>query len=83
VLAFTEDGAGARELRQPDPTTAGGTHDSGLRDGLFQAVKGFIELHALLPKGVKLMPEDVLRAPASCCRPRCSTRSSRARSRSG
>ena len=36
-----------------------GTHDSGLRDGLFQAVKSFIELHALLPKGVKLMPEDV------------------------
>ena len=26
---------------------------------LFQAVKNFIELHALLPKGVKLMPEDV------------------------
>ncbi|MBU3740500.1 MAG: DNA topoisomerase IV subunit B, partial [Rhodoferax sp.] len=41
------------------PTTAGGTHDSGLRDGLFQAVKGFIELHALAPKGVKLLPDDV------------------------
>ena len=41
------------------PTPAGGTHDSGLRDGLFHAVKNFIELHALLPKGVKLMPEDV------------------------
>jgi topoisomerase-4 subunit B len=38
---------------------AGGTHESGLKDGLFAAVKGFIELHALLPKGVKLMPEDV------------------------
>ena len=41
------------------PTSAGGTHESGLRDGLFQAVKSFIELHALLPKGVKLLPEDV------------------------
>ena len=41
------------------PTSAGGTHDSGLREGLFTAVKSFIELHGLLPKGVKLMPEDV------------------------
>ena len=30
-----------------------------MKDGLFAAVKGFIELHALLPKGVRLMPEDV------------------------
>src|SRR4029077_17212560 len=36
-----------------------GTHESGLRDGLFNAVKGFVELHSLLPKGVKLLPEDV------------------------
>jgi topoisomerase-4 subunit B len=41
------------------PTSAGGTHESGLRDGLFTAVKSFIELHSLLPKGVKLLPEDV------------------------
>jgi topoisomerase-4 subunit B len=60
ALAFTEDGAPVRESYvNLIPTTAGGTHDSGLREGLFQAVKGFIELHALLPKGVKLMPEDV------------------------
>ena len=60
AVAFTEDGAPVRESYvNLIPTTAGGTHDSGLRDGLFQAVKSFIELHALLPKGVKLMPEDV------------------------
>ena len=41
------------------PTSAGGTHESGLRDGLFNAVKSFVELHSLLPKGVKLLPEDV------------------------
>ena len=35
------------------PTPAGGTHESGLRDGLFQAVKSFVELHNLQPKGVK------------------------------
>ncbi len=60
AVAFTEDGQPVRESYvNLIPTTAGGTHDSGLRDGLFQAVKSFVELHALLPKGVKLMPEDV------------------------
>jgi topoisomerase-4 subunit B len=60
AVAFTEDGTPVRESYvNLIPTSAGGTHDSGLRDGLFNAVKSFIELHALLPKGVKLMPEDV------------------------
>jgi topoisomerase-4 subunit B len=60
AVAFTEDGAPVRESYvNLIPTSAGGTHDSGLRDGLFTAVKSFIELHGLLPKGVKLMPEDV------------------------
>jgi topoisomerase-4 subunit B len=59
-VAFTEDGQPVRESYvNLIPTSAGGTHESGLRDGLFTAVKGFIELHSLLPKGVKLMPEDV------------------------
>ena len=59
-VAFTEDGMPVRESYvNLIPTSAGGTHESGLRDGLFNAVKGFIELHSLLPKGVKLLPEDV------------------------
>ncbi|MBX3632215.1 MAG: type IIA DNA topoisomerase subunit B [Simplicispira sp.] len=59
-VAFTEDGQVVRESYvNLIPTSAGGTHESGLRDGLFQAVKSFIELHSLLPKGVKLLPEDV------------------------
>jgi topoisomerase-4 subunit B len=59
-VAFTEDGAPVRESYvNLIPTTAGGTHESGLRDGLFNAVKSFIELHNLQPKGVKLLPEDV------------------------
>ena len=41
------------------PTPAGGTHEAGLRDGLFNAVKSFAELHNLIPKGVRLLPEDV------------------------
>lgn len=41
------------------PTVAGGTHESGLRTGVFEAVKSFIEHHALLPRGVKLQQEDI------------------------
>jgi len=59
-VAFTEDGQPVRESYvNLIPTTAGGTHELGLRDGLFTAVKSFIDLHSLLPKGVKLLPEDV------------------------
>ena len=59
-VAFTEDGQPVRESYvNLIPTHDGGTHESGLRDGLFTAVKSFVELHSLLPKGVKLLPEDV------------------------
>jgi topoisomerase IV subunit B len=60
AVAFTEDGQPVRESYvNLIPTINGGTHEAGLRDGLFNAVKGFIDLHSLLPKGVKLLPEDV------------------------
>ena len=60
VVAWTEEGNVVRESYvNLIPTPAGGTHESGLREGLFGAVKNFVELHSLLPKGVKLLPEDV------------------------
>ncbi|WP_019450653.1 DNA topoisomerase IV subunit B [Cupriavidus sp. BIS7] len=60
VVAWTEEGAPVRESYvNLIPTPAGGTHESGLREGLFLAVKSFIEMHSLQPKGVKLMSEDV------------------------
>ena len=60
VVAWTEEGAVVRESYvNLIPTSNGGTHESGLRDGLFGAVKNFVEMHSLLPKGVKLLPEDV------------------------
>ncbi len=60
IVVWTEDGPPVRESYvNLIPTPAGGTHESGLREGLFNAVKGFIEMHSLQPKGVKLMPEDV------------------------
>jgi len=59
-VAFTEEGASMRESYvNLIPTVAGGTHEAGLKDGLFTAIKGFIEMHSLMPKGVKLMPDDV------------------------
>ncbi|MEW5755093.1 MAG: DNA topoisomerase IV subunit B [Pseudomonadota bacterium] len=41
------------------PTTQGGTHVNGLRTGLTEAVREFCEFRNLLPRGVKLAPEDV------------------------
>jgi topoisomerase-4 subunit B len=59
-LAFTAEGGAFREsFVNLIPTPAGGTHESGLREGVFNAVKSFCEIHALLPKGVRLLPEDV------------------------
>jgi topoisomerase-4 subunit B len=41
------------------PTSQGGTHVNGLRMGLTEAVREFCEFRNLLPRGVKLSPEDV------------------------
>ncbi|NLD13862.1 MAG: DNA topoisomerase IV subunit B [Gammaproteobacteria bacterium] len=41
------------------PTAQGGTHVNGLRQGLLDAMRDFCEFRNLLPRGVKLAPEDV------------------------
>jgi topoisomerase-4 subunit B len=41
------------------PTAQGGTHVNGFRTGLTEAIREFCELRNLLPRGVKLTPEDV------------------------
>jgi topoisomerase-4 subunit B len=41
------------------PTVQGGTHVNGLRVGLTDAVREFCEFRNLLPKGLKLAPEDI------------------------
>ncbi len=41
------------------PTAQGGTHVNGLRSGLTEAVREFCEFRNLLPRGVKIAPEDV------------------------
>lgn len=41
------------------PTMQGGTHVNGLRTGLLEAMREFCELRNLLPRGIKLTPEDL------------------------
>jgi len=41
------------------PTAQGGTHVNGLRSGLTESLREFCDLHNLLPRGIKLAPEDV------------------------
>jgi len=46
------------------PTTQGGTHVNGLRTGLLEALREFCEFRNLLPRGVKLVPDDIWE---KCC----------------
>jgi len=41
------------------PTPQGGTHVNGLRTGLVDAMREFCEHHNLLPRGLRLAPEDI------------------------
>ena len=41
------------------PTAQGGTHVNGLRTGLLDAMREFCEFRNLLPRGIKLSPEDI------------------------
>jgi len=41
------------------PTSQGGTHVNGLRTGLLEAMRDFCELRNLLPRGVRLTPDDI------------------------
>ncbi|MFA6203014.1 MAG: DNA topoisomerase IV subunit B [Gallionella sp.] len=60
AFAWAEEGTITRESYvNLIPTWSGGTHDAGMRDGIFNAVKSFIDLHGMLPKGVKLASDDV------------------------
>ena len=41
------------------PTPQGGTHANGLRTGLLDAMREFCEFRNLLPRGIKLTPDDI------------------------
>ncbi len=59
TLAWFESPVPSESYVNLIPTVAGGTHESGLRAGVFDAVRSFVEHHALLPRGLKLQQEDV------------------------
>jgi topoisomerase-4 subunit B len=59
AFAFVDDDKGYGEsYANLIPTPAGGTHEAGLREGIFEAIKAFVEYHNLTPKGVKLLADD-------------------------
>jgi len=41
------------------PTRYGGTHVAGLREAAYNAIKNFVDLHAMGQRGLKIVPEDV------------------------
>ncbi len=41
------------------PTVQGGTHVNGFRTGLIEAIREFCEFRSLVPRGIKLAPEDI------------------------
>ena len=60
VLWLPEGGEGVNESYvNLIPTAQGGTHVNGLRTGLTDAIREFCEFRSLLPRGVKIAPDDV------------------------
>jgi topoisomerase IV subunit B len=60
AFAFVEEAKGYGEsYANLIPTPAGGTHEAGLREGLFEAIKAFADHHNMMPRGIKLQSDDV------------------------
>jgi topoisomerase IV subunit B len=59
AFAFVEDDKGYGEsYANLIPTPDGGTHEAGLREGIFEAIRSFVDYHNMTPKGIKLLAED-------------------------
>ncbi len=59
-LAWSEEGAPVMTESYVNliPTTLGGTHVNGLKAGLTEALREFCEQRNLLPRGVRIAPDD-------------------------
>ena len=68
LLWLKEGGAGSHTVTESYanliPTPMGGTHVNGLRTGLTDAMREFCDFRNLLPRGIKISPEDVW---DNCC----------------
>ncbi len=60
AIAWTTDGdVVAESYVNMIPTRQGGTHVAGLREGVYNAIRNFIDHHAMGQRGLKIVPEDV------------------------
>ena len=60
ALGFVADGDTFNESHvNLIPTRSGGSHELGFRNGIFDALKAFMETRGITPKGVKLVAEDL------------------------
>jgi topoisomerase-4 subunit B len=60
AIAWTPDGDVVTESYvNMIPTRLAGTHVAGLREAVYNAIKNFIDLHAMGQRGLKIVPEDV------------------------
>ncbi len=59
ALAWCEGGGGGESYVNLIPTVEGGTHESGLKSGVFDSIREFCLHHELLTRGVTLQTEDV------------------------
>jgi topoisomerase-4 subunit B len=59
AVAWTTEAGKGESYVNLIPTPLGGTHEAGMRTGLFEAMRDYCEHHALLPRGITLQAEDV------------------------
>lgn len=59
AIAWTTESGKGESFVNLIQTPLGGTHEAGLRAGLFEAMKAYCEHHAMLPRGITLQAEDV------------------------
>ncbi len=58
-IAWDHDNIVRKSFVNLIPTKLGGTHESGLKNGLFESIKNYSEQNGLVPRGIKLLPDDV------------------------
>jgi topoisomerase-4 subunit B len=59
AIAWSAESGGGESYVNLIPTLAGGTHESGLRDVVFNSVRTFAEHHGLMQRNIKLTADDV------------------------
>ncbi len=66
AIAWSEAGGEGESYVNLIPTVAGGTHEAGLRNAVYESIKEFCEHHELLTRGVSLQSEDAWKSLRYC-----------------